>query len=126
MPLNPEILRDLLADTNPEALLLGTETEFDPALLGIAERDGNTVAVYSQEGVIACLVRDGMAPEGAEEWCAYNIEGARFGGECPDHRHDRVLIRAKNEPLALVRNSKSIILVPFDAGGTGRDGRCRR
>ena len=41
MPLNPEALRDLLAEANPEALLLGTETEFDPALLGIAERDGN-------------------------------------------------------------------------------------
>jgi hypothetical protein len=83
MPLNPEALRDLLAGLNPEALLLGTETEFDPALLGIAERDGNTVAVYSREGVIACLIRTGMEPEDAEDWCAYNIEGARFGGHAP-------------------------------------------
>lgn len=83
MRLNPEALRDLLAEANPEALLLGTETEFDPALLGTAERDGNTVAVYSREGVIACLIRTGMEPEDAEEWCAYNIEGARFGENSP-------------------------------------------
>lgn len=83
MPLNPEALRDLLAEANPEALLLGTETEFDPALLGTAERDGNTVAVYSREGVIACLIRDGMEPEDAEEWCSYNIEGAAFGDHAP-------------------------------------------
>ena len=100
MPLNPELLRDLLAQANPEAPLLGTETEFDPALLGTAERDGNTVAVYSREGVIACLVRDGMEPEDAEEWCAYNIEGAPYGRARPDHRNDGVLIRTKNEPLA--------------------------
>lgn len=83
MPLNPEILRDLLAEANPEALLLGTETEFDPALLGIAERDGNTVAVYSREGVIACLIRTGMEPEDAEEWCSYNIETALMGEHAP-------------------------------------------
>lgn len=83
MPLNPEALRDLLAEANPEALLLGTETEFDPALLGTAERDGNTVAVYSREGVIACLIRTGMEPDDAEEWCDYNIEGARFGAHAP-------------------------------------------
>jgi hypothetical protein len=83
MPLNPEALRDLLAEANPEALLLGTETEFDPALLGTAERDGNTVAVYSREGVIACLVRDGMDLEDAEEWCAYNIETALIGEHAP-------------------------------------------
>lgn len=83
MPLNPEILRDLLAEANPEALLLGTETEFDPALLGTAERDGNTVAVYSREGVITCMIRTGMSPEEAEEWCAYNIETALMGEHAP-------------------------------------------
>lgn len=72
MPLNPEILRDLLAEANPEALLLGT-----------AERDGNTVAVYSREGVIACLIRTGMGPEDAEEWCSYNIETALMGEHAP-------------------------------------------
>lgn len=83
MTLNPEILRDLLSEANPDALLLGTGTEFDPALLGTAERDGNTVAVYSREGVIECLIRTGMGPEDAEEWCAYNIEGAQMGEQSP-------------------------------------------
>jgi hypothetical protein len=83
MSLNTEALRDLLAEANPEALLLGTETEFDPALLGTAERDGNTVAVYSRERIIDCLIRDGMELEDAEEWCTYNIEGACFGEHAP-------------------------------------------
>jgi len=83
MTLNPEILRDLLSEANPDALLLGTGTEFDPALLGTAERDGNTVAVYSRERIIECLIRTGMEPEDAEEWCAYNIEGAQMGEQAP-------------------------------------------
>jgi hypothetical protein len=83
MPLNPEILRDLLAEANPEALLIGTETEFDPALLGTAERDGNTVVVYSRERIIDCLIEDGMDPEDAEEWCSHTIEGAHMGEHAP-------------------------------------------
>lgn len=80
---NTESLRDFLSEANPDALLLGSGTEFDPALLGTAERDGNTVAVYSREGIISCLIRDGMEPEDAEEWCAYNIEGSYVGDHAP-------------------------------------------
>lgn len=83
MFLNIEALRDFLSEANPSALLLGVGTEFDPALLGTAERDGNTVVVYSRERIIDCLIGEGIDPEDAEEWCSYNIEGAHMGEHSP-------------------------------------------
>lgn len=83
MTLNPEALRDFLSEANPDALLLGTGTEFDPALLGTAERDGTTVAVYGRERIVACLIVSGMESEDAEEWCAYDIEGSYMGENAP-------------------------------------------
>jgi len=83
MTLNPEALRDFLSEANPDALLIGTGAEFDPALLGTAERDGTPVAVYGRERIVDCLIASGMAPEDAEEWCSYNIEGTYVGEHGP-------------------------------------------
>ena len=80
---NAEALRDFLSEANPDALLLGSGTEFDPALLGTAEQDGNPVPVYSRERIIDCLIETGMDPEDAEEWCSYNIEGSSMGEQAP-------------------------------------------
>lgn len=83
MSLNIDALRDFLSEANPSALFIGTSTEFGPAILGTAERDGNTVVVYSRERIIDCLIEDGMEPEDAEEWFSYNIEGAHMGAHGP-------------------------------------------
>lgn len=83
MPIDHNRLRDFLSEANPDALFLGVGTEFDTALLGTAERDGTTVLAYSREGVVACLIRSGMEPEDAEEWCSYNIEHAHMGPHGP-------------------------------------------
>lgn len=83
MPIDHHHLRLTLSQRNPNALFLGAGAEFDPALLGTAEREGNTVLAYSREGVIACLIRSGMGRDEAEEWCAFNIENARTGEDGP-------------------------------------------
>lgn len=83
MPIDHHRLRDFLSEANPDALFLGVGAEFDPALLGTTERDGTTVLAYSREGVVDCLIRSGMEPEDAEEWCTYNIENAHMGANGP-------------------------------------------
>lgn len=83
MPIDHHRLRDFLSEANPDALFLGVGTEFDPALLGTAERDGNTVLAYSREAIIRCLIRSGMDRDDAEEWCSFNIEGAHMGEHGP-------------------------------------------
>lgn len=76
-------LRDFLVEANPDALFIGVEDEFDAAILGTTERDGNTILAYSREGIITCLIETGMEPEDAEEWCSFNIEGAYLGEHTP-------------------------------------------
>lgn len=76
-------LRDFLADANPNALFIGNAEEFDAAILGTTERDGNIIVAYSREGIINCLIETGMEPEDAEEWCSFNIEGAYLGEHTP-------------------------------------------
>lgn len=83
MPIDHHRLRRALSEANPDALFLGVGTEFDPALLGTAERDGTTVLAYSREGVVACLIRSGMDRDEADEWCAFNIEHAHMGPNGP-------------------------------------------
>lgn len=83
MPIDHHRLRHALSEVNPDALFLGVGDEFDPALLGTAERDGITVLAYSREGIIRCLTRSGMDRDEAEEWCAFNIEQAHMGPNSP-------------------------------------------
>jgi len=91
MPVDHERLCDFLSETNPDALFLGVDTEFDPALLGTAERDGNHVAVYSREGIITCLIGAGMEPDDAEEWCAFNLDVLSLPVNMPKKERPRSL-----------------------------------
>lgn len=57
---------------------------FDTALIGTAHRVGQgLLLVYSVDGILDVLERQGMSPEEAQEWFDYNIEGAYLGPGTP-------------------------------------------
>lgn len=56
----------------------------DDAILGIAERDGESIVVYDQAKIIRTLrKRDGMDKEGAAEFFEYNIFACWCGAQTP-------------------------------------------
>jgi hypothetical protein len=58
---------------------------FDKAFMGVIERCGQPpIAIYDRERCIERLMkRDGMSPEGAEEFFSFNVEGAWVGEGTP-------------------------------------------
>ena len=91
---------DNLTELNPEAL---TADGLESAIIGIGERNGNKVAVYSSEKCIqAFMENDGMSEEDAMEWFTFNTEGAYVGkytpifkweedGDCMDWNGDEIV-----------------------------------
>lgn len=66
-----------------EASLIFVEGH-DDAILGVAERDGESFVVYNQAKVIRTLCRrDGMDRQGAIEFFEYNIAGTWMGERTP-------------------------------------------
>ena len=89
-----------LIEVNPKAL---TADGLDRAMIGIGDRNGNKVAVYSSEKCIEVFMED-------NEWCyddaidyfCYNTEGAYMGkytpifkweedGDCKDWNGDEIV-----------------------------------
>ena len=71
-----------LAEANPEALLFDG---FEDALVGIAcQQYKPALAVYDRAKCVEILcARDGMTHEDAEEFFAFNTEGAWLGPNTP-------------------------------------------
>lgn len=56
----------------------------DDAIIGVADRDGEDVAVYDIKKIVRRLrQRDGMSKEDAEEFFAYNIAAIEIGKQSP-------------------------------------------
>lgn len=78
---NHEKIKSMLADENPDALLLDG---FDEALVGYARRCGQpTLAVYDYALCVDVLVQDGMSHEEAVEYFEYNVASAWMGEHTP-------------------------------------------
>lgn len=58
-------------------------TEFDEAFVGTTYRNGELLAVYDYEIMVALLIKDGMTEEDAIEYIDYNVLGAWFGDKTP-------------------------------------------
>lgn len=76
------MIREEIADINPEALLVDG---FDEAIIGMAERIGlGPVVAYDVDKIVEILVnRDEMTFEEAIEYFDYNIQGAWIGDYTP-------------------------------------------
>lgn len=69
-----------LEEENPEAVLL---EGFDDALIGIARRNGLSVAAYSEEKCLEVLMAQGMEREGAIDYFENNVAGSWMGDGTP-------------------------------------------
>lgn len=77
----PEDIREWLAETNEEALLLDG---FEKALIGIASRCSKPdLAVFSYEKILEILMEEGLSYEEAEEHISFNVAGAWAGEFTP-------------------------------------------
>ena len=56
---------------------------FNGALIGYAERQGETLAVYSVERCIEVLMQGGSTYDEAVDYFSYNVEGSWLGIETP-------------------------------------------
>lgn len=76
---------DRYAEENEVQLLRLEPAEvYDPAILGIAERCGESFLVYDREAVIRQMVeQDGTDYEDAVEWHEFNTFSAWFGVGTP-------------------------------------------
>lgn len=80
-PTIADIVRSVLEEENPEALLADGH---DAALVGTAHRCSKPpLAVYSTRKIIAGLVKEGLDEEDAIEHYSFNIEGAWVGEGTP-------------------------------------------
>lgn len=68
------------AADNPGMLFLD---EFDEAIIGWADRDGETVAVYCAKRIVRILVEDGWDRADAWEHLGNNVIGAWAGPRTP-------------------------------------------
>jgi hypothetical protein len=77
-----EQIRDMLADSNPEALFADG---FEDALVGVGYRCGQpSLAVYDYELAVKVLIeRDDMEYEEAVEFLEFNSVGAWMGEHTP-------------------------------------------
>lgn len=76
------ITRDRIAEIDEQLLLLDP-TEFDEAIIGLAERaDGMLAVAYDRTRCIDILARD-MPREDAEEFFEFNTLGAWLGEQTP-------------------------------------------
>lgn len=62
-------IKRLLSDYGYEDSLVFEDPSYDDAFVGVSH-DGR--AVYDYERMVGCLVAEGMEPEDAEEFIAYN------------------------------------------------------
>lgn len=76
------MLREEIAEINPEALLLDG---FDEAIIGMAERINlGPVVAYDVEKILEIMIeRDEMTYEEAMEFFDFNIQGAWMGDFTP-------------------------------------------
>jgi len=89
-----------LIEVNPKAL---TADGLDRAMIGIGDRNGNKVAVYSSEKCIEVFMEDNQwCYEDAMEYFTFNTEGAYMGkytpifkweedGDCKDWNGDEIV-----------------------------------
>lgn len=69
--------------TDEESGLLFFEGYGD-AILGVAEREGQSLVVYDERAILRVLrKRDGMSLDEAEEFFDFNVSGAWMGGQTP-------------------------------------------
>ena len=66
-----------------ELLTMDPKEQFDPCILGVAQRFNSRFVVYDRACVIAKLMGDGMDEEGAEEYFEFNVLGAWVGEFTP-------------------------------------------
>jgi hypothetical protein len=60
-----------------------TADGLDSAIIGVADLNGQHVAVYSTSKVIKCLMDDGMSMDEATEFFLFNIEQCHLGDGTP-------------------------------------------
>tara|TARA_B100001769_G_C21664840_1_gene369226 strand:+ start:62 stop:421 length:360 start_codon:yes stop_codon:yes gene_type:complete len=83
------LTEEALEELNPEALFMDG---LDSAILGIGGQFGAQLVVYSESAIIESLMfEQGMSHLEANEYFAYNIEGAYVGENTP------IIIRDMNE-----------------------------
>lgn len=59
---------------------------FEEALIGVAQVFNTLIAIYDRDKCLEILqLRDGMTPEGAEEYFEFNTQGAYVGEQTPGY-----------------------------------------
>lgn len=75
---------DLFAGFDPEEMGLVVMTGFDDCVVGVVEQFGKPpVVCYSKPRVLLKLMHDGLSPEEAEEFWAFNQIGSYIGESTP-------------------------------------------
>jgi len=68
---------------DPDNLIFLEGDEYDEAIVGVTEIDGDSRVVYSEQGVIAVLLGQGMSRTDALDFYYHNIEPAYVGENSP-------------------------------------------
>lgn len=80
-------VNDRANELEEELILLGG-SEFDEAIMGIAEVNHLHVVVYSTSKIIDMLLADGLSIEDAYDHFYFNIAGAYLGPHTPIYVED--------------------------------------
>lgn len=79
-----ESIRQIIAEIDPELVLLDPAESYDKCILGIASRIGmDDCVAYDITKVIDELVSQGMDREDAQDFFAFNMAGAYVGTRTP-------------------------------------------
>jgi len=70
-------VKDYLVEMGHEDTIVYTNPSYSEAFVGVTS-DG--IAIYDYEGMVECLIQDGMSEEDAVEWIDYNCVGCRGEG----------------------------------------------
>jgi hypothetical protein len=77
-------IRQIIAEIDPELVLLDPPDAYDKCIIGIASRIGQEDCIaYDRDKVIRELMSDGMNEEDAEDFFSFNIAGAYVGARTP-------------------------------------------
>ena len=79
--MNPELIKDYLAEDNPEAIIYD---DVDDAIIGLVFQNHVPILAYSYSKWIDILIkRDRMTKEEAIEFFDFNVSGGDLGEQQP-------------------------------------------
>lgn len=77
-------IRQIIAEIDPELVLLDPADSYDKCVIGIASRIGmDDCVAYDRDKVIKELMSQGMDEEDAEDFFAFNMASAYVGTRTP-------------------------------------------